>query len=146
MKTMRATAAVSVYLVLRQDEEVLLLLRQNTGFMDGHYGLVSGHVEAGESATDGMIREAYEEAGITLHPDHLRVAHIMHRQSERLNVDIFFDCSSWEGEIQNREPHKCAELKFFPLHSPPDQLISYVHDALKAIDQKSFYSESGWNS
>ncbi|CCB89442.1 NUDIX hydrolase [Simkania negevensis] len=143
--TTRTTAAVSVYLVLRRGEEVLLLLRQNTGFMDNQYGLVSGHVEADEPATEGMIREAYEEAGIRLKPENLRVAHIMHRQSGRLNVDIFFECTNWDGEIQNREPHKCAELKFFSLRSPPKNLIGYVHDALRAIEKKSFYSESGWN-
>jgi len=140
----RVGAAVSAYLVLRRGDEVLLLLRQNTGYMDGHYGLISGHVEQGESATDGMIREAYEEAGIQIHPEHLKVTHIMHRQSERLNIDVFFECEKWEGEVRNCEPEKCAALKYFPQDSFPDNLIDYVQDALKSIENGSFYSEKGW--
>jgi 8-oxo-dGTP pyrophosphatase MutT (NUDIX family) len=43
--------------------QVLLHKRQNSGFMDGSYSLVSGHVEANESFKQAMIREAHEEAG-----------------------------------------------------------------------------------
>lgn len=56
------------------------------------WSLVAGHVENGESATAAMIRETYEEIGITLSPDQIKVVHVMHRQTNRLNVDIFSDC------------------------------------------------------
>ena len=142
--TKRAGANVNAYLVLRQDEKILFLLRQNTGYFDDHYGLVSGHVEEDESATDGMIREAYEEAGIRIRPEHLKVVHIMHRQTERLNVDIFFDCARWEGEIKNVEPEKCVALEYFSLDALPDNIVDYVLEALTAISKKTFYSEKGW--
>ena len=39
-------AIVSVYLVLQNtDGKVLLLLRKNTGYCDGQYGLPAGHVD-----------------------------------------------------------------------------------------------------
>ena len=38
------------------------MLRQNTGFMDGFYGLPSGHVELYETPVGAIIREAQEES------------------------------------------------------------------------------------
>ena len=49
------------YLFLLRDDEVLLQLRQNTGFMDGHWAAAAaGHVERGETAYDAVRREAAE--------------------------------------------------------------------------------------
>lgn len=143
--TNRLGASVNVYLILRQGENVLLLLRQNTGYYDGFYGLPAGHVENGESATKGMLRETYEEIGITLNPSNLHVVHVMHRQSNRFNVDIFFQPSLWEGKIENREIEKCAFLEFHPLHELPSNTAPYIADALQAISKGIRYSEQGWD-
>ena len=44
---------------------MLLQLRQNTGFMDGHWAAAAaGHVEKGETAYDAARREAAEEIGV----------------------------------------------------------------------------------
>lgn len=140
----RQGAIVAAYLILRQGERVLLSLRQNTGYMDGYYGLVSGHVEDGESATEGMIREAKEEAGIILTPSQVKVVHIMHRQTDRFGVDVFFTASEWEGTLENREPDKCAELKFFRLDAFPSNMKEYIVRAITLASQGQFYSELGW--
>ncbi len=136
---------VCAYLILRQKDDVILHLRKNTGYCDGQYGLVSGHVEDGEPATAGMIREAKEEAGIELLPSQLKVVHVVHRHSNRQNVDIFFECTSWEGKIKNQEPEKCAALEFFPLDNLPDNTIPYVARTLQAAANGIYYSEDGWN-
>jgi ADP-ribose pyrophosphatase YjhB (NUDIX family) len=137
---------VCAYLILRQNSNVLLLLRKNTGYCDGQYGLVSGHVEEGEAATAGIIREGKEEAGIELLPSHLKVVHIMHRKTERLNVDIFFECSSWQGTVTNQEPEKCAALEFFPIENLPANTIPYVAKILQTTATGDFYSEQGWDT
>ena len=51
------------YLVLIDNSKILLSKRHNTGFMDGYYSFVAGHVEKGESYSGTIIREAFEEAG-----------------------------------------------------------------------------------
>lgn len=140
----RSGASVNAYLVLKKENKVLLHLRNNTGYCDGFYGLVSGHVEDDESATSALIREAQEEAGIRLNPLHLRIAHIMHRKSNRLNIDIFFECILWQGDIVNKEPEKCISLDFFSIENLPSDTIDYIKDALRAISNNQFYSEVGW--
>lgn len=141
------TNIVASYLVLQKGDTVLLLRRCNTGYQDGMFSLIAGHVEAGENFTDAIIREANEEAGIEVSRDHLAVRHIMHRksdadQSER--VDVFLVATAWKGEIQNLEPEKCSELTWFPLTELPEQTIPYVRQALENISRNSAYSERGW--
>src|SRR5437868_3941505 len=104
---------VTVYLILKKGDQTLLSLRKNTGYCDDFYGLVSGHVENDESATAAMIREAYEEAGIVLSPSDLKVVHIGHRKTDRFCIDVFFECTSYQGTLENKEPEKCATLQFF---------------------------------
>lgn len=140
----RLTAAINGYLILRREDKVLLLLRKNTGYLDGHWCLPAGHIEQCEGATEGMVREAEEEIGVKMQPQDLRVVHIMHRTSNRINIDIFFECLKWKGEIENREPHKCESLSFFPLSSLPSQLLDYNRFVLNSVD-KQFYSEWGFS-
>jgi 8-oxo-dGTP pyrophosphatase MutT (NUDIX family) len=142
----RIGASVNAYLVLRRGDEVLLHLRQNTGYSDGMWSLIAGHVEDTESATLGMIREAKEEIGIDIKPEDLQVVHIIHRQSNRLNIDIFFSCSSWQGTPENCEPDKCKSLEFFPLTALPHNTVPHNVAALNALAEGRFYSEQGWSS
>lgn len=137
-------ASVNAYLVLRQGDGVLLQLRKNTGYCDGMWSLPAGHVEDGEPATEGMIREAYEEVGVELLPSQIKVVHVMHRKTNRLNVDMFFECHSWQNTVRNLEPNKCEKLEFFRLDSLPTNVIDYISVALKHVLQGEFYSELGW--
>ncbi|MGZ3634141.1 MAG: NUDIX domain-containing protein [Parachlamydiaceae bacterium] len=142
----RPDASVNAYLILRQGDQIFFQLRKNTGYCDGMWSLIAGHVENGESATAAMIREAREEIGIELSPEQLKVVHIIHRQTNRVNVDVFFECFSWKGTIRNCEPEKCEELAFFSLDQTPRNVVDYNIKALKAIQNHEFYSELGWNT
>jgi len=141
----RTGASVSAYLILQQGNQILLGLRKNTGYNDGRWSLVAGHVEDGEGATSAMIREAKEEIGIDISAADLKIVHIMHRNSNRYNVDIFFTCSTWKGEIQNCELEKCEQWSFFPQDALPANMVDYNKYVLEARTKGEFYSEHGWS-
>ena len=141
---MAARPYLCVYLVLEEDEKILLGLRQNTGYEDEKYALVAGHAEEGESAIQAICREAKEEIGITILPQNLEVIHIMHSLTNRENLNIFMRPKKYSGIIQNMEPDKCVELKFFPKDKLPANLSSYVPAMLSNLENKAFYSEYGW--
>lgn len=136
------------YLVLIKDNKVLLLRRFNTGYEDGKYSIVAGHVDRGETFTQCIIREAKEEAGILLSPDNLEVVHVMHRNShsaeDNERVDVFFTARQWQGKLKNKEPHKCDDLSWFDLDDLPNNTIPYIKQALESIKNRIYYSEHGW--
>lgn len=136
------------YLVLLKDNKILLLRRYNTGYEDGNYSMVAGHVDPGETFTQCLIREAGEEAGILLKPEDLKVVHIMHRNSgmsvNNEIVDVFFIADKSAGKIENKESHKCDDLSWFELDNIPANIIPYIKQAIKNINDNIYYSEYGW--
>ena len=138
------------YLVLIRDNKILLQRRFNTGYEDGKYSFVAGHVEAGENFTQALIREIKEEAGIILEKENVSVIHIMSRNGSSVRfannerIDTFFTAGKWTGEIENKEPNKCDDLSWFDLDNLPENIIPYIKEVIKHIKNKVFYSEFGW--
>lgn len=136
------------YLALIKDNKILLLRRYNTGYEDGNYSMIAGHVEKNETFTQCVIREAKEEAGILLRPDDLKVIHVMHRNSganeNNERVDVFFLAEKWDGKIINKEPRKCDNVSWFDLNNIPKNVLPYIGKAIEGIKNKTCYSEHGW--
>lgn len=135
----------SVYLLLIRDGKILLLRRCNTGYYDGYYGLPAGHVEAGETLTEGMMREVAEEVGVVVRRVHLHLAHVLYRMSDipapHERVDFFFTIDTWQGEPKNMEPEKCDDIGWFPLHALPDNMVPEVRHAIERFQSGDSYSE-----
>lgn len=55
------TCVIDVLLLLVRDHDVLLALRENTGYADGQWNLPSGKLEDGEHILDALVRETREE-------------------------------------------------------------------------------------
>lgn len=133
-----------VHLLLLDGGKLLFGLRFNTGFEDGAYHLPSGHLEAGESVVQALIREAKEEVGVTIAPEDVEFSHVMHNSSGGGRAAFFFSVRRWEGAPENREPEKCSELRWFPLSDLPDHLIDYCRSALSRIAIGQPFSVYGW--
>jgi ADP-ribose pyrophosphatase YjhB (NUDIX family) len=133
----------AVYLVLKKDNQILLLQRQNTGYMDGYWSLPAGHHDGGQTLKEAMCREAKEEAGVNIQPEDLTFIHVMHRHqaNDGERIDFFFGCTSWTGSITNAEPHKCSALTWFSPDALPSNLVPSVKHALQHIAAQEMYSE-----
>ena len=53
----------ATFLLVEHDGAILLQRRRNTGFADGLWALVGGHMEHFEGVKEAMAREANEELG-----------------------------------------------------------------------------------
>lgn len=135
----------SSYLFLIKDEKILLQRRFQTGFQDGNYGVPAGHLDGGETAKEGCVREIKEEIGITILPQNTEVVHVMHRKgSLDERIDFFMTASNYTGKITNCEPNKCDDLSWFPLDGLPENIVDYVQVAIENYRKGVFYSEYGW--
>ena len=130
--------AAYVYLLREgaRGTEVLLQLRQNTGFMDGRWAAAAaGHVERGETAYDAARREAREELGVD--DVDLVFELTMQRTGRDLpideRVDFFLTARRWRGEPRILEPLKCAELRWCPLGDLPELMVPHEARALASL-------------
>ena len=133
MSNDRFKLIAEVYLLFRRGDEFLLSLRANTGYADGKYGLVSGHVDGGEPLAVAAAREALEEAGVVVDPRSLTLRTVMHRFSDSERVGFFFEPARWAGELTNAEPHKCDGLAWFAPSAMPANTIAYVREAIANV-------------
>lgn len=127
------------YVFLRRGDDVLLQLREGTGFMDGHWAAAAaGHIEEGESAFDAACREAHEELGVTITPNDLTPLTAMHRtQKNNLaideRVDFFFECWVWSGEARLVERDKAADLGWFSVNALPHPVVPHEEFVLDGV-------------
>lgn len=121
MKKERYKANVTVGLLLIQDAKVLLEKRQNTDFEEGKYGLVSGHLEEGETLKEAIIREAKEEVGIFLTKEELTFIGTFHFSNDNY-LNFYFTTSSYKGNAQIKEPDKCSKLKWVEFNQLPEMV------------------------
>ena len=141
----RTTFPVAVHLFLIKGNEILLLRRFNTGYEDGNYSVIAGHIDGGEDVCNAMIREAKEEAGIDISSDNLKIVQVMHRKKindER--IDYFFVCDNWNGTVEIMEPDKCDELFWADIDKLPDNTIDYIRAAVDNYKAGILFSIFGW--
>lgn len=129
----------ATYVLFRRDDEVLLALRQGTGFRDGHWAAAAaGHVEADESVVAAACREAVEELGVTIAPADLVALTVVHRTAGNQisldeRVDFVFECRRWTGEPRRMEIDKSANLRWFALDALPDPVVPHERFVLDRL-------------
>ena len=128
----------AVFPILLRDgkdgREVLLHLRQNTGYMDGCWDFAgSGHVDENETARQAVARECREELGICVDPADAEFVHLCHRvagSDGRTYYDLCFMIRKYAGVPAVMEPEKNAGLHWFPVNALPEHISSAVEAML----------------
>ncbi|MEU7551715.1 NUDIX domain-containing protein [Streptomyces sp. NPDC044571] len=123
----------------RAARRVVLLQRgENAKFAPGKWDLPVGKSEPGEPITETAVRELYEETGLTVKPESLTLAHVIHGawgvEAPGGFLTVVFATREWTGEPENREPHKHSavrwadtdDLSFDFVPSARSALLSYL--------------------
>jgi ADP-ribose pyrophosphatase YjhB (NUDIX family) len=122
---MNSTAKkVVVALVLIQEDEKLLLVRQNYG--EQYWSLPGGVVEAGESITEAAIREVQEETNL-----HVSITRLVGLYSlpEDDSIAITLEGRVDGGELNpDKEILECA---YFPFNDLPTHVREHFHQRVE---------------
>lgn len=134
----RFVVVPAAYVFLLRGDEVLLQLRQGTGYRDGYWAAgAAGHVERGETVFDAAVREVAEELGVGIDPVDLIPVTAMQRTATDApidqRVDFFFTCRRWTGEPRRMEAAKSADLRWCPLDALPDPVVPHELSILDAL-------------
>ncbi|MEU1959410.1 NUDIX domain-containing protein [Nocardia sp. NPDC019375] len=138
---------VDVHILLVRDDKLLLTQRRGDMFA-GQWHLPSGKLDAGEPITTAAAREAREEIGVLIDPADLGFVHAVHAAGSgpEPRLGLFLQARRWIGEPVNREPDKCAAVRWFPIDDLPDNLIEYPAVGIRAfLDGRAPFSEHGWD-
>ena len=142
-KPNRQPFLVAVHAFFIRDNQVLLLERANSGYMDGYWSVPAGHVDGGETIWEAMQREIEEETDILI-AESLKPAHVMHRMKQtetEERIDYFFKVTAWHGTPCNNEPEKCADLCWFKTNELPEKMVPYVQFGLEQVLDGKLFSE-----
>ena len=87
-----------------------------------------------------LVREAYEEVGITISKDDLEVVGAIPSLPSDY-VYFFLHAISWAGEVRNLEPHRCDDVRWFNIWKLPENTVFYVRWAVENYLRGEWYSE-----
>lgn len=128
---------IAVIFIIKKDDKVLFLKRENTGKCDGYYMLPGGHVDEGETVLQAAVRELKEELNIMVAEDDLIFRLI---EPTKTHIHFFFEVKKYQGVIKNNEPEKHAAADFLDLENP--DIYPTVRDEVNAIFSGENYIEN----
>ena len=133
---------LTVRLVLEQEDHVVALKRRKR--IGGGYGLIGGTVSPGETLKQALIREAYEEVGIIIDEDLLKLVHVMHRMNKTKrseSIIFFFLYLGKPDSIVVKEAHKFKEIVWLPVNNLPAKMSESLAEGIVSSVRGIDYSE-----
>jgi len=113
------------------DEQGCILLFRHT-YRKFPWGVPAGALEHKEQPDAAILREFYEEAGMTIKVERLIVAH----SSQILaHLTLVYLCKIIGGEF--RESHEISEMRYFNMNDLPQMLFD-EKDLIRAVHKDLF--------
>ncbi|KUF16577.1 NUDIX domain-containing protein [Streptomyces silvensis] len=145
------TLLVAAVIVHDKDTNRVVLLQrsENAKFAQGMWDLPVGKSEPGEPITETAVRELYEETGLTVKPESLKVAHIIHGawgvEAPNGFLTVVFAAHEWTGEPENREPNKHSQVRWVDADAIPAAFVGTTASALHHyLNDGAAVSLDGW--
>lgn len=133
-----------VGIILKKDNQILLVKRTNTDWASGQWNFPGGLLEENETLIAAAAREAQEEVGVTIAQKDLHLVHVMQvRRTETHPKEIlgfYFHSTKWQGTAVNNEPHRHSEIGWFEVDKLPEAITEHALQALHALQNDVCYS------
>lgn len=105
-----------------------------------------GHVEKGESFVESVIREVYEETGLTIENPVLCGTKQFQTEDDARYVVLFFKTSQFSGELKGSNEGevfwiKRSDLPFYPLSIDMMAMVQVMED--ENLSEFYYYMEDG---
>ncbi len=140
---MRDLFPIVVHTMLLRADEVLLLRRARTGYLDGWYALPGGHLQRGEGVVACAMRELREETGVAASAQHLLPAVVMPYCSDaEQGVNFIMCCREFRGEPRLAEPDRFDAIGWWGHHALPTPVVPYLARALAMSRGGSWFYEN----
>lgn len=141
------TLPAYVGIILKKDNQILLIKRRNTDWASGQWNFPGGLLEEDETLITAAIREAQEEIGVTILPNDLELIHVLQVHKNAKNTkDIFgfyFVAQQWQGDAVNNEPDRHSEIGWFDINELPEHITEHALQAIHALKSGKKYSTHG---
>ncbi|TVS16988.1 MAG: NUDIX domain-containing protein [Gammaproteobacteria bacterium] len=137
----RQRFAIVVHLLLTCRQDVLLLRRSGTGVADGCWAPPGGHLEAGETPREAVVREAHEELGVALCASVAVACGVIHFAAHGGGLNLLFATELAERTAPRFDPTDADAAAWWPRAALPAPLVPWLHDAFDLLDGSSWYVE-----
>lgn len=137
-----------VGIILKDENDILLVQRHNTDWMSGHWNFPGGLLEENETLVAAAARETLEEVGVVVNPSDFTLAQVLHVRANEKNTQdilgIYFMAEVWQGTPTNKEPHRHNAVAWFAMDDLPAHITEHALLAIESIKTGKKYSEHGW--
>ncbi len=109
--------------IILNDKGEILLGRRINKYGAGTYGFPGGKLRKGETFEQCVVREVYEETGLTVKEEDMKLVNIVNTIQKEVNthfIQIGIVVSKYEGIPKIKEPNKCDDLRFFSIDNLPE--------------------------
>jgi len=128
--------------VIIQNVHKEILIGKRIGSHAPFYSIPGGHLENGETFEEAAIKEVFEETGLIIKnpivygvTNNLRTYKIENKHYVSINLFV----NEYEGELENKEPHKCEGWDWYPLSQIPQPHFDASEFAIECFVKKQFY-------
>ena len=138
-------------LIIIRDQKILLLRRADWApLFPSYWHVPTGKIETGESPKQTIVREAFEEVGLTINPDLGTVVAGKAPSYENpdliwRDVSLFFVIKDFEGEPINKEPRLHDVMEWFDVNHLPEPIIPVVKVGIEQYLKNEIYGEFGYD-